>query len=98
MAQDRYLAKDALELLQVEYDPLPPLVDPVAVAQESATPLHAEFGTNVAMRIRVGRGDLQAAFAQADCIVRERYEVPRLAPAPMECRALVATTSRPSSA
>src|SRR4030095_10075908 len=69
---------------------LPPLIDPVAAAQDSATPLHAEFGTNVAMRIRVGRGDLKAAFAQADSIVRERYDVPRLAPAPMECRALVA--------
>ena len=90
VAQDRYIAKDALDLLRVEYEPLPPLIDPVAAAQDSTTPLHAAFGTNVAMRIHVGRGDLQAAFAQADCIVRESYDVPRLAPAPMECRALVA--------
>ena len=82
MAQDRYIAKDALDLLRVEYEPLPPLVDPVAAAQDRATPLHAAFGTNVAMRIHVGRGDLQAAFAQADCIVRERYDVPRLAEHP----------------
>src|SRR5437870_5360393 len=90
VAQDRYLAQDALELLRVEYEPLPPLIDPVTAAQDSATSLHEAFGTNVAMRIRVGRGDLQAAFAQADCIVRQRYDVPRLAPAPLECRALVA--------
>src|SRR6266545_7290907 len=90
VAQDRYLAKDALELLRVEYEPLPPLIDPIAAAQDSATPLHEAFGTNVAMRIQVGRGDLQAAFAQADCIVRQRYDVPRLAPAPLECRALLA--------
>jgi carbon-monoxide dehydrogenase large subunit len=90
VAQDRYIAKDALALLQAEYVPLPPLVDPIAAAQDGAPPLHAALGTNVAMRIRVGRGDLPAAFAQADCIVRERYEVPRLAPAPLECRALVA--------
>ena len=56
VAQDRYLAKDALELLQVQYEPLPPLIDPVAAAQDSATPLHAALGTNVAMRIHVGRG------------------------------------------
>ena len=56
VAQDRYIAKDALDLLRVEYDPLPPLVDPVAAAQDSATPLHATFGTNVAMRICVGPG------------------------------------------
>lgn len=90
VAQDRYIAKDALALLQVQYGPLPPLIDPVAAAQDTAMPLHAALGTNVAMRIHVGRGDLPAAFAQADCIVRERYDVPRLAPAPMECRALVA--------
>jgi aerobic carbon-monoxide dehydrogenase large subunit len=90
VAQDRSIAKDALDLLQVHYESLPPLLDPVAAAQDSATPLHAALGTNVAMRIHAGRGDLQTAFAQADCFVRERYDVPRLAPAPMECRALVA--------
>jgi carbon-monoxide dehydrogenase large subunit len=42
------------------------------------------------MRLRVGRGDLQAAFAQADAIVRGRYDVPRLSPAPMEGRGLLA--------
>ena len=91
VAQDRYIAKDALDLLRVEYDPLPPLVDPVAAAQDSATPLHATFGTNVAMRICVGRGDLQAAFAQADCIARANATMcPGLPQHPMECRALVA--------
>ena len=54
------------------------------------TLLHEEFGTNVAMRLQVGRGDFQAAFAQADCVIREHFDVPRLAPAPLECRALVA--------
>ena len=53
VAQDRYIAKDALDLLRVEYEPLPPLIDPVAAAQDSTTPLHAEFGTNVAMHIHV---------------------------------------------
>jgi carbon-monoxide dehydrogenase large subunit len=41
------------------------------------------------MRVRVGRGDLGAAFAQADAIIRGRYDVPRLSPAPMEGRALL---------
>ena len=36
VAQDRYIAKDALDLLRVEYDPLPPLIDPVAAAQDSS--------------------------------------------------------------
>jgi carbon-monoxide dehydrogenase large subunit len=90
LAQEHYLAHDARELVRVEYQPLPPILDPLLAAQDNALPLHPEFGTNVAMRLQLGRGDLQVAFAQADRIIQERYEVPRLSPAPMECRGLVA--------
>ncbi len=90
VAHNRYLAHDALEGIAVEYQPLPPMMDPWAAAQEGAIPIHEAFGTNVAMRIREGRGDLQAAFAQADAIIRGRYEVPRLSAAPMEGRGLLA--------
>ncbi len=90
VAHDRYLVKDALERIEVDYQPLPPVLDPLEAAREDSTPIHPEFGTNVAMRVRVGRGDLQAAFAQADAIVRARYDVPRLSPAPMEGRGLLA--------
>jgi carbon-monoxide dehydrogenase large subunit len=84
VAQDRYVARDALDLLRVDYQPLAAIMDPVTAAQDHATLLHEEFGTNVAMRLQVGRGDLQAAFAQADCVIREHFDVPRLAPAPLE--------------
>jgi carbon-monoxide dehydrogenase large subunit len=90
VAPDRYLVKDALELITVDYQPLSPMLDPLEAAQQDSSPIHPEFGTNVAMRIRVGRGDLQAAFAQADAVVRGRYDVPRLSPAPMEGRGLLA--------
>jgi aerobic carbon-monoxide dehydrogenase large subunit len=90
VAHDRYLVKDALERIEVDYQPLPPMLDPLEAAREDATPIHPAFGTNVAMRVRVGRGDLQAAFAQADRVVRGRYDVPRLSPAPMEGRGLLA--------
>ncbi|MGH8068283.1 MAG: xanthine dehydrogenase family protein molybdopterin-binding subunit [Candidatus Entotheonellia bacterium] len=90
VAHDRYRARDALERIDVDYQPLPPIMDPWEAAQEGAIPIHEAFGTNVAMRIRDGRGDLQAAFAQADALIRGRYDVPRLSPAPMEGRALLA--------
>ena len=89
VAQDRYLARDALERMRVDYEPLPPVIDPVEAASDDSSPIHEEFGGNVALRIRVGRGDVQAAFAQADHIVRGNYEVPRLSPAPMEGRGLL---------
>ena len=90
VAHDRYLARDALDRIEVDYQPLPPIMDSWDAAQEAATPIHEAFGTNVAMHIREGRGDLQAAFAQADAIIRGRYDVPRLSPAPMEGRGLLA--------
>src|SRR5439155_20821846 len=59
---------------------------------EDSNPIHAQIGTNIALRIRHDRqgADLDAAFAQADRIVRQRYEVQRLAPVPLETRGLVA--------
>jgi aerobic carbon-monoxide dehydrogenase large subunit len=90
VAHNRYLAHDALEQIAVEYQPLPAIIDPWDAAQEGTIPIHETFGSNVAMRIREARGDLQAAFAQAEVIIRGRYEVPRLSPAPMEGRGLLA--------
>jgi carbon-monoxide dehydrogenase large subunit len=90
VAHDRYLARDALERIDVDYQPLPPVMDLWEAAQEGAPPIHEAFGTNVAMRIREGRGDLHAAFSQAQAIISGRYDVPRLSPAPMEGRGLLA--------
>ena len=90
VAHDRYLARDALDRIEVDYQSLPPVIDPWDAAQEGAMPIHEAFGSNVAMHIWEGRGDVQAAFAQAEAIIRGRYEVPRLSPAPMEGRGLLA--------
>jgi aerobic carbon-monoxide dehydrogenase large subunit len=90
VAHDRYLARDALDRIEVDYQSLPPVMDPWEAAQEGAMPIHEAFGSNVAMRIQEGHGDVQAAFAQADAVIRGRYEVPRLSPAPMEGRGLLA--------
>jgi carbon-monoxide dehydrogenase large subunit len=93
VAHNPATARDAVDLLQVAYDPLPPLVD-VRMAAADHTLLHEAFGSNVAMRIRLARGDLQAAWVQADRIVRGSYEVPRLSAAPLECRGVVAQYDR----
>ena len=76
VAEDPYLAKDALDLVRVSYQPLTPLIDPIHAADDTSTPVHAALGSNVIMRARVGRGDLEASFARADRIVRETYDVP----------------------
>ena len=90
VAQERYLARDAAELVEVDYELLPLVLDPLEAMKDDAVPVHQELGTNVELRIFREGGDLEAAFAQADRIVRQRFEVPRLAPAPMENRGVVA--------
>jgi carbon-monoxide dehydrogenase large subunit len=90
VAHDRYLARDALDRIEVDYQALPSVMDPWDAAREGTSPVHDAFGSNVALHIREGRGDLTAAFAQADAVVRGRYDVPRLSPAPMEGRGLLA--------
>jgi aerobic carbon-monoxide dehydrogenase large subunit len=47
VAQNRYLARDAVALIRVDYEPLPPVLDPLAALQTEATPIHAALGSNV---------------------------------------------------
>jgi len=92
VAQDPGQARDALEMIQVDYEPLPVVLDPWEAASPDSIPIHEELGTNVALRIHHDRQgeELDKAFSQADLIVEQRYDVQRLAPVPMETRGLVA--------
>jgi carbon-monoxide dehydrogenase large subunit len=91
VAQNPYLARDARELLQVDYAPLPPVIDPLQAVQADAPVVHQELGTNIALRTLNTGGDVAAALAQAEHVVRQRYLVQRLAPAPLETRGIVAS-------
>ena len=90
VAQDTYLARDALDAIRVDYEPLPAIIDPLEVVDKDTIPIHEEVGTNLGLRVRHQGGDLDAAFAQADRVVRERFQIQRLAPAPMESRGVAA--------
>ena len=100
LAENLYVAQDARDLVEVEYNPLPAVSDPEAALASDAnhrkgphptqppTPLlYDEFGSNVAFHSRSGGGDIQAAFANADHTVRLRVVNQRLAPNSMEPRA-----------
>ena len=90
VAQDPYVARDALELIQVDYAPLPAVIDPLKAMHPDTPVVHAELGSNIVLKVTSAGGDLAMAFAQADHIVRQQYQVQRLAPVPMETRGLVA--------
>ena len=91
VAEERYLARDAVDLIRVDYDPLPVMLDPVEGARADSYKIHESVGTNIIMRKYHDRqdGGLDEAFAQADRVVRGQYTVQRLAPLPLETRCCV---------
>jgi carbon-monoxide dehydrogenase large subunit len=90
VAEDMYAARDAAELVQVEYDPLPAIVDMEKAATKDSDVIYPEFKTNVAYVHPLKNGDIAGAFNRADAVVKERLVNQRLAPVSMETRGVVA--------
>ena len=90
LADSRYAAEDAAERVAVDYEPLPAVTDAEMASQQDAPLVHPDLGDNLSARVRVTAGDVDAAFAQADRVVRRRLKVQRLAGIPMETRGVSA--------
>ncbi|HEY3305176.1 MAG TPA: xanthine dehydrogenase family protein molybdopterin-binding subunit [Candidatus Binatia bacterium] len=90
VAEDRYAAADALELVEVSYEPLPVVSDPEAALTKESPVVHPEWPDNVAFRSNRSQGDLSGAFERADKIVKQRFIHQRLAPVALETRAVLA--------
>lgn len=92
VTEERYQGPDAAELVWVDYDPLPAVVDP-ATAAESDTLLFPEAGTNVAADLAAmfGERDDPNFFDGCDVVVRQKLVNHRVAPCPMEVRAAAST-------
>ena len=89
VADDPYHAYDALDLIQVEYEPRSTLVDIEAALAPGAPVLHAEIGTNVVAEWQQRVGDADAACRAADVLVRTRIRLARGTAHPLEPRGLV---------
>jgi len=81
-------AEDAAELIEVEYEPLPAVVDPEAALAEGAPLVHEQFGTNRCYTWKLEEGEVERLFADAQVTVRERYRQNRLIPNAIEPRAV----------
>jgi len=90
VAESAALARDAAELIEVEYEPLPPVADPERGLEPGAALAHAELGTNQAFSWPLKGGDVDGAFSRAAHIVKVRLDHNRLAGAPMEPRGVLA--------
>lgn len=91
VAEDRYIAEDALDLLRADYEPLPVVVDIERALQDGSPPLHEAVGSNVVSDRRFRYGDPESAFAQAGVrTVRTTVHYPRNSCSPMECGVVIA--------
>src|SRR5262245_58063160 len=92
-AEDRYAARDAADLVEVDYEPMPAVVDAFKAAQPGAPQLHPDVPKNICFHWKVSGGDADAAFKAAEVVVRERILNQRLIPNAMEPRAALAQWS-----
>src|SRR5215467_10774271 len=92
IAESRYVAEDGCELVEVEYDDLPPVVDAEFALDPSSPPLFANLGDNIARpHSRSEFGDVSATFAKADRVIDFHVDVHRHQNVPMEGRGCVAS-------
>jgi aerobic carbon-monoxide dehydrogenase large subunit len=92
VAESRYLAEDGCELVEVEYDDLPPVVTAAFALDPDSPPLFANLGDNVARpHSRTEFGDVAGTFADADRTYDFHIDVHRHQNVPMEGRACIAS-------
>lgn len=89
-ATNRYAAEDALDAITVEYEELPPVVDPELAAKPGSERVHAEIEDNVVFQFHISKGDCDRAFREAPHSIRERYRHQRHCAVPMEGRGVTA--------
>jgi carbon-monoxide dehydrogenase large subunit len=89
VAESRAIARDAIDLIQVEYDPHDAIVDPEAATRPGAPQLHQDVPRNLAFTWKVNGGDAEKAFNEAEVVVKLRIVQGRLQPTAMEPRAAV---------
>ncbi|MFC1683810.1 xanthine dehydrogenase family protein molybdopterin-binding subunit, partial [Candidatus Zixiibacteriota bacterium] len=102
VAIDPKVAKRAAGLVEVTYQQLPPVFDPITAVEQDAELVHPQLGdyphvpwffprggTNIAHWRKVRRGDAQAGFKQADMILEDTYSVPRYAHCAIEPHVIV---------
>lgn len=98
IASDRYAARDARDLVEVDYEPLPAAIDVEKAMQPGAPLLYEDFGTNVALSSHPDSTEIDKVFAQTQAdggiVFKARFVNQRLAPMPMETRGVVAQYSK----
>ncbi len=84
-AEDEETAERALDLIEVEYEPLPVVADPIAARRDDAPLVHEEWKDgNLLKHIKVRHGDIERGFAESDVVIEREYRTPTIEHAFME--------------
>jgi len=84
VAVNEYVAEDALDLIQVEFEPLTPVVEIADALKDDAPLIFEEAGSNVLLHDVMEHGNIEDAYQQADRIVKETFHIPRYSSTPLE--------------
>jgi CO/xanthine dehydrogenase Mo-binding subunit len=84
IADTRYLAEDARDMVLVDYEPLEPIVDPLAALADSANLVHDDLGTNIAYERTFTFGEVEKDFEEADIVVKDKLHWHRCAAQPLD--------------
>lgn len=91
VAATRYEAEDACELVEIDYDPLPPVATAAFAHDPGSPPLFEDLGDNVVVAYEpASYGDVDGAFAEADRVISATLRQHRVANVPMETRGAIA--------
>jgi carbon-monoxide dehydrogenase large subunit len=91
VATDRYRAEDALDAIDVTWDPLPATADAEAAMRAEAPRVHDELADNILMHARYEKGDVAGALAAAEIRLDETFRHARCSSSPMEGRGVMAS-------
>ena len=91
VASNRYVAEDAADLVEVDYEPLKPLVDPEEALKDKSSLVHEDWGDNIHCHTEYSTGDPDGVFARAHTVVKQRFRSNRHHALPLEPRGCVAT-------
>jgi len=100
-ARTAEIAAAAIELIEVDFEPLPPITDPEAALEPKSELVHPDWRSytaydglvrdgNDCAYVTIAKGDVEAGFAKADRVIEERYSCDQSHPVPIEPHAVVA--------
>lgn len=91
VAKDRYVAEDAANLITIDYESIPVVIDPLKAKEDESPIIHEKLEGNVQAWYDLDLGQVEQAFEQADHVIKGQFKTPRISSNAIETRGVLAT-------